>query len=164
MLMKNVTEFTLKIPSDLVDDWGESEGARPERATIPPGAVVSIRDEYALRSVPEHAVRDPDTNEILVSSIVPSRASSLSGGMLQPHGEDAEQLFASKFHSDLPNIRREMAELQRKAKAERAERWLTREQMEIEIGDQVKAALAKVEQERDLPITPHATPRFHADE
>jgi hypothetical protein len=158
MLMKNTKPHPIKIEADLIDDWGDSTGARPSMVTVPPGGVVSIRDEYALRSVPGHAPRDPDTGAPLTSSIVESRAVKLSGGALAPATPEAEQMYSTKFHGDLPSVKRKLADDAKRQRKEAGERWVTRDQAEAEIAEQVKRALD--ERASQLPIEPPAAPKL----
>ncbi len=155
MKMKNTSEHTLKIDCELLDEaeWEGASGPRPAKVTIPAGAVVGIRDEFAVR----RRMFRPTTPEMPTMEL-PSVVYEVTGGKLTPHGAEAEALYAGVFHDELPSVQRKMAEQRRKEKADAGDRWVTREAMEAEIASKVKAAVAAV-----VPPTADAVPRFMRD-
>lgn len=122
MKMKNTAPHTIKIESILLEDDAWTDDApRPVRVEIPSGAVVSIKDEYAMRSRPVHATLDPDTGKVVPSSIVEGRAFTLSGGALKPHGPLETERYVTIWHHQLPSVKAAFEELARAGAADRGE-------------------------------------------
>lgn len=110
MKMINSSSHTVRASSELLhaDTW-TGEGARPSHVMIPPNGVVEVDDAYALRKRAPTTVEGPVvTLPSAVEQMVPQ---------LQPYGDAAKQLFATKCVDDLDHVKRAYAELDREGKA-----------------------------------------------
>ncbi len=121
ILMKNPTERALRIPSDFVADWEDDGAARPAKVTIPAGATVAIRAEYAARSRAAWTTdrgTDPDSD---APAMVIDSPVSTAAPQLVPANDDAERFVAEVWHDELPSVKRAIEELKRAGAAARGE-------------------------------------------
>jgi hypothetical protein len=121
ILMKNPTERALRIPSDFVADWEDDGAARPAKVSIPAGATVAIRAEYAARSRAAWTKdRGADPDNDAPTMVIDSPVSTMAP-QLVPADAAAARFIAEAWKDELPSVRRAMEELKRKGAAERGE-------------------------------------------
>lgn len=156
---RNGSQHAIKIDADLIpDDVWPGNSARPVKVSVPAGAIIRIRAEFCARELGAGAQLDPDTG-LPVTSSVRKPIIAMVAPQLVPHGPDAERFFAEVFHHQLPSVKRTMAELARRGKAERGEQSTSREAMEAEITERVRAAMGELR----IAEPALASPRFESE-
>ena len=92
VLMKNTATHHITVESPILFDHADDDISGAQKVRIPPGGIVKVVRAYAVPALSP------------TGAVIPSAVERLSGGYLKPHGKEAEELLATTFQSELPEV------------------------------------------------------------